>query len=217
MKRIFLSIIPVLLSISGFCQGLKPVKLDSDVTVSLFPGYQKKDTTNESVYSVNGMYGYMIAIRETNAKNNAPLKKARDLNRELKTYIKGIQAEVENSSAQNVRDTTIGTLKAKLFTLKSDGDETEAEYRNFMLLYTRDITYTFEYVYPATRADIIKDENKQFFSSIRISPGLTWNEQYLSKATGMSSITEIELFGGLGIALVLVIVLVVRKRSPAIS
>jgi len=217
MKRIFLIIIPVLFAITGFCQDLKPVKLDSDVTVSLFPGYQKKDTTKESIYSVNGLYGFMVVIRELNAKDNAQLKKASDLNKTLKTYIKGIQAQEENSAAENVRDTTISTLKAKVFTLASNDGQSEVTYRNFLILYTRYVTYTFEYVYPQSRADIVKAEYKAFISSIRISPGLTWNEQYLTKATGMSSITKIELFGGIGVALILVIVLVVRKRSPAIS
>ena len=204
-------------AITGFCQGLKPVKLDNDVTVSLFPGYQKKDTTNESIYSVNGLYGFMIAIREPNAKNNAPLKKASDLNRALKTYIKGIQAEVPNSATENVRDTTIGTLKAKVFTLASNDDQSEVTYRNFLILYTRDITYTFEYVYPESRVSIVKDEYKAFISSIRISGDLTWNEQYLSKATGMSSITKIELFGGAAVALVLLVVLVAKRRKPALG
>jgi hypothetical protein len=216
MRKLFLSMIPILITMSAFCQKLQPVKLDNEVTVSLLPGYQRKDTLNESIYTANGLFGYMIAIREANAKNNAPLKNAGGLNKELKTYIKGIQAEVSNSSAQNVRDTTLGTLKAKLFTLKSD-DQGDVTYRSFMLLYTQDATYTFEYVYPGDRSAIVKDEYKAFMSSIRTARDLDWNDQYLSKATGLSA-TQLEIFGGAGVVLlIVVIVMVTRKKNPALG
>jgi len=216
MKKLFLSIIPVLLAVSGFCQELQPVKLDNDVTVSLFPGYQKKDTLNQSTYSANALDGYMIVIRQANAKDNTPLKKASDLNKALKTYVKGIQAESENSVAENVRDTIVGQLKAKVFTLKTDngGDVT---LRDFLLLYTQDVTYTFEYVYTDNTAAYAKKEGKAFFSSIRLGQDMIWTDQYQSRATGLSSINKLEIFGAGALVIVLVIVLVTRKKKPALG
>ena len=216
MKKIMVSLILLFTVISGFAQAPKPVKLDSLVSVSLPAGYQKKDTTNEQIYTVDGAYGYMIAIREPNARDNAPLKQKKDLNKALKAYIAGIKGEQEGASAQNVRDTTIGGLTAKVFTLKS-GDEGNVSYRNFLLLYTKDVTYTFEYVYPANRVDVVKDEYKNFVSSIKLSPGLDWHDQYLSDANGLSTINKIEIFGGGGIVLILIIVLLARRRRPALS
>src|ERR1700749_2029459 len=139
MKKILLTIVPVLLAVSAFCQELQPVKLDNEVTVSLFADFQKKDTLNQTTYTANALDGYMIAIREANAKNNTPLKKASDLNNVLKTYIKGIQAQSLNSVAENVRDTTIGSLKAKVFTLKVDNGG-DVSLHDFLLLYTKDVT-----------------------------------------------------------------------------
>jgi hypothetical protein len=217
MKQLFLSIILVLFAISGFCQGMQPVKLDNEVTVSMPAGYQKKDTTNESIFSSNGLFGFMIVLREANAKNNTPLKKASDLNREMKTYVQGIQSEVANSSAQNLRDTTIGTLKAKVFTLVGNDDQGEPTYRNFLLLYTRDATYTFEYVYPEVRKDMVASEYKAFISSIRTASDLDWNDQYVSRTKGMSSITKIEIGGGAALVIVLVIVFVAKRRKPALG
>ena len=215
MKKVFLSIIPVFFVLSGFCQGLQPVKLDSDVTVSLFPDYQKKDTLNQSTWSANALNGYMIVIRQANAKDNTPLKKAGDLSKVLKTYVNGIQAESENSVAEDVRDTTVGPLKAKVFTLKTDngGDIT---LRDFLLLYTQDVTYTFEYVYSNNTVDFSKKEDKAFFSSVRVGPDMTWTDQYQSRATGLSSINKIEIFGGGALVFILVIVLVTRKK-PALG
>ena len=211
MKKILLTMVPILLALSGFGQNLQPVKLDNEVTVSLFPGFQKKDTLNQSTWSANAMEGYMIVIRQTNAKDNTPLKKASDLNKVLKTYVKGIQAESPNSVAMNVRDTTVGQLKAKVFTLQTDngGDVT---LRDFLLLYTQDATYTFEYVYSNNTAQYAQKEDKGFFSSIRLGSDMSWNDQYLSQATGLSTVNKIEIFGGGALVLILLIVLVTRKK-----
>jgi hypothetical protein len=216
MKKLFLCIIPIFFVLSGFCQGLQQVKLNNDITVSLFPGYQKKDTLNQSTYTANALNGYMVVIRQANAPGNTPLKKASDLNKVLKTYVKGIQAESYNSVAENVRDTTIGELKAKVFTLKTDngGDIT---LRDFLLLYTQNATYTFEYVYSNNTIDFSKKEGKAFFSSVRISPDVTWTDQYLSQSQGMSSIAKIEVFGGAGLLIILAIILVARKKKPSLA
>src|SRR6201995_4156913 len=120
MKKIILTFGVLLFALQGFCQLAKPVQIDSLVTVSLPPGYQQKDTLGQKIFSVNGLYGSMIVIVEPNAKNNAPLKRETDLNKVLKKYVKGIQDQSEGGVAENVRDTIIGTLKAKTFTLKND-------------------------------------------------------------------------------------------------
>jgi hypothetical protein len=211
MKKIFLSFTLLLFAISGFSQLMKPVKIDSLVTVSLPPGYQKKDTVGEQIFTANSLYGYMVVIREPNAKNNTPLKKEKDLNKVLKTYVKGIQGESAGSSAQNVRDTTIGALKAKIFTLKSDDGSGDVQYRNFILLYTQDATYTFEYVYPEYRKDLIKDELKAYSASIKLSSELKRNDQYLSNVTGMSLINKIEIGGG-GMVIAMLIILIIRRK-----
>ena len=87
MKKIMLSITLLLFAVSGYCQYGKPVKLDSLVTVSLPAGYQVKDTLGNRIFSVNGMFGYITVIRQPNAKNNKPLNKASDLNKELKAAL----------------------------------------------------------------------------------------------------------------------------------
>ena len=219
MKKIILSISLLLLTIVAYSQGNKPVKLDSLVSISMPAGYQVKDTMGERIFSANGAYGYMIAIREANAKNNTPLKKESDLNKVLKTYIQGIKKQSDANAALNVRDTLIGNrLKAKTFTLENGDGAGDITYRNFVLLYTQDVTYTFEFVYPDNRADMVKAEYKSFISSITLSPELQRNDQYISTATGMSTVTKIEIFGGAGLVLIFIVVMVVRKKKqPALS
>ena len=212
MKNIYLSISLLFITVSGFCQSFKPVKIDSLATVSLPVGFQKKDTLGQQIYSGNGMYGYIVVIRAANVKNNTPLKKERDLNKVLKDYIKGIQGQSGGSSAQNVRDTVVGTLKAKVFTLKSDDGNGTIQLRNFILLYTQDVTYTFEYVYPDSRGDVVKDELKAYTSSIKLSPELQRNDQYLSNAKGMSLKVEIALIAG-GILIIILLIIFINKRK----
>jgi hypothetical protein len=197
-----------------FGQALKSVKLDSLVNVSLPSSYTKKDTLGQQIYTGKSDLGYMIAIRQANAKGNQPLQKENDLNAVLKKYIQGIESLSGNGSAQNVRDTTIGTLKAKAFTLFQNDPNGESQYRDFILLYTKDATYTFEYGYGDTRKDLIKGESKAYFSSIKLSPELQRNDQYVDTRpqTSNSTYTVIEIAGGIVIA-GLVVWLIFRKRD----
>ncbi|TWJ02580.1 hypothetical protein JN11_01553 [Mucilaginibacter frigoritolerans] len=217
MKKIFLSLTMLLFTIAAFSQQqFKPVKIDSLVTISMPVGYQLKDTLGQHIYGANGMLGYMTVIVAPNEKNNAPLKKEKDLNKVLKDYITHIQGQSSGGSALHVRDTTVGTLKAKAFTLKSDDGTGTFQFINFVLIYTQDNTYTFEYVYPSERQELVKDEYKAFISSIKLSPELQRNDQYLSPDTGMSSTAKIEIYGSVTLVIAFVIVLLVRKKNNLI-
>jgi hypothetical protein len=213
MKKIIISFTLLVFAIPGFSQLLKPVKIDSLVTVSLPANYQKKDTLGQQIVSAKGLSGFMVVIRAANPKSTPPLKKERDLNEVLKDYVKGIQGQSGNGSTQNVRDTTIGTLKAKIFTLQTDDGNGDIQFRNFILLYTTDATYTFEYAYPNNRIGLIKDEYKAYVSSIKFSPQLQRNDQYVLNTKGMSPTLKIALFGGGGLIIVIVIILIVRKKK----
>lgn len=214
MKKLII-LFGALLSMSTvFGQTLKSIKIDSLVSVSLPVVHSQKDTLGQQIFSANTDLGYMMAIREPNAKSNQPLKKEKDLNNVLRNYVKGIQKQTENGSAQNVRDTVLGSLKAKAFTLLTKDANGIYQYRRFVLLYTQDATYTFEYGYTEDRKDLIKDESKNFFSSIKLAPGLQRNDQYVdTKAShGISTILIFEIGGGL-LILFLIAWLVYRKRS----
>jgi len=214
MKKLII-IFAILFSVNAvFGQSLKSIKLDSLVNVSLPSSYTQKDTLGQQIYSANSDLGYMIAIRQANAKGNQPLQKENDLNAVLKKYIQGIQTQSGNGSAQNVRDTTIGTLKAKAFTLLVSDPNGESQYRNFILLYTQDATYTFEYGYGESRKDLIKGESKAYFASIKLSPELQRTDQYVDtrpQASGNKYIV-IEVAGGV-LIIGLLAWLVFRKRD----
>src|SRR5580693_1099656 len=120
MKKLILLFVVLFSMNTVFAQAYKPVKIDSLVTISMPAGYNQKDTLGQHIFSATTELGYMIAMDEPNAKGNQPLKKEKDLNKVFKTYINGIQKQTGNGSTQNIRDTTVGTLKAKAFTLITD-------------------------------------------------------------------------------------------------
>ncbi|HTD41209.1 MAG TPA: hypothetical protein VK671_11355 [Mucilaginibacter sp.] len=214
MKKLIIIFSILFLVDAAYGQKSKAVKVDSLVTVSFPAAYSKKDTLGQKIFSANTDLGYMIAIREPNAKGNLPLKKEKDLNAVLKKYIQGIQTQSGTGSTQYVRDTTIGTLKAKAFTLFMKDPNGDNQYRNFIILYTQEATYTFEYGYPEARKDFIKGESKAFFSSIKLSPELQRNDQYTQTAPSKSVNTNLifEIGGGV-LILGLIGWMIFRKRA----
>jgi hypothetical protein len=214
MKKIFLISATLILSaLTGFGQDLKPVKIDSLVTVSLPAEYQKTDTLGQQVFSSNSSLGYVVVLRTPNAKNTKPLQKERDLDAVLKEKVKSIQSESSYASAQYVRDTTIGKLKAKTFTLQTDEGQGDIQFRNIVLLYTNAANYIFEYVYPNKRKDMVAGEYKSFVNSIKLSPELERNDQYLSNAKGMSPTLLMVLIGGAILIIVGVVIYMKRKNQ----
>ena len=214
MKKIFLiSATAILSAFTAFSQELTPVKIDSAVTVSLPPEYQKTDTLGQQVYSSNSSLGYVVVLRTPHPKNTKPLQKERDLDAVFKEKVKSIQAESNYASAQFVRDTTIGKLKAKTFTLQTDEGQGDIQFRNIVLLYTNSANYIFEYVYPNKRKDMIAGEYKTFVNSIKLSPELGRTDQYLTNAKGMSPTLLIVLIGGVIVVLAVVVVVYMKRKN----
>ena len=215
MKKLIL-FFAILFSVKTvFGQGYKPVKIDNMVTISMPAGYTEKDTLGQRIYSATTNFGYMMAMAEPNPKNNKPLKKANDLDNVFKDYVKGIQSQSQYGSAQNVRDTTVGTLKAKAFTLVLDDHSGDVQYKDFLLIYTTDATYTFEYGYPDMRKDMVKGEAKAYFGSIKLSPELQRNDQYTdihSSSSTLNTNTVIEISGGI-LAVFIIAWLIFFRRS----
>ncbi|HEY0245176.1 MAG TPA: hypothetical protein VGC01_06400 [Mucilaginibacter sp.] len=214
MKKLFISFALFAIATTGFSQVLKPVKIDSLVTVSLPTDYQKKDTLGQQIYSANGLVGFFEVIKAANVKNTAPLKNQKDLNKVFNEYIKTILAQSNKGTTKDVRDTIIGTLKAKLFTLVSEDNTSQVQLRNMVLIYTTEATYTFEYTYPEFRKDLIKDEYKVFISSIKFAPNLQRNDQYLFNAKGgMTILAKMALLSSILLIVIIIIAVVRRKKK----
>ncbi len=214
MKKILLIICLSLLTSFGYSQLYKTVKVDSLITVTLPSVYTKKDTAGQQTFSAKASYGFIVVTRIPNAANNAPLKKEKDLNQVFKNYVKDVQ-QVGNGSILSERDTLLGTVKGHLFTLKTQDDNGDVQYRQFLFIYTRDASYTFQYFYNEGQSELAGQDTKPFYSSIKLQPDLQRNDQYLVPSKpGMSGGVKLIVFGGSGVIVILIIIsLLIRRKK----
>jgi hypothetical protein len=214
MKKIFLILSLILFTTFSYSQTFRQVKIDSLVSVALPTIYVTKDTLNQRIFSANASFGYIVVIREPNSTTNAPLKKEKDLNKVFKNYANDIM-KLSGGTIQDKRDTTVGSLKGLVFSLKTDNGDGKVQHRRFLLLYTQEVTYTFEYFYDDLRAGLIKDEVKTYFSSIKLSPQLQRNDQYLSSggSGGWFSTSKILMYVGAIIIIVVTTIMALRRKK----
>ena len=214
MKKILLIICLSLLTSFGYSQLYKTVKVDSLITVTLPSVYTKKDTAGQQTFSAKASYGFIVVTRIPNAANNAPLKKEKDLNQVFKNYVKDVQ-QVGNGTILNERDTLLGTVKGHLFTLKTQDDNGDVQYRQFLFIYTRDASYTFQYFYNEGQSELAGQDTKPFYSSIKLKPDLQRSDQYLVPSNpGMSGGVKLIVFGGSGVIVILIIIsLLIRRKK----
>lgn len=218
MKKTILSLSLILFATLGFSQVLKPVKIDSLITVSLPANFIKKDTLGQQIYQGNASLGFITVIRAQNAANNKPLNKEKDLKNVFKNFADGVRKQSRNGSIMNPKDTLIGNLEARVFTLRVDNSGSTGEapqLRKFILIYTTDATYTFEYYYPEARADLARAELQEFSGSIKVAADLNRHDQYISNAKGLSTPVAIALYGGIPLILIIVFVAMRRKKRLA--
>lgn len=201
---------------AAFAQEMEPVKIDSLVTVSLPADYNKIDTLNQEVFSANGDFGYMVVVKATDEAKK-PLEKEKDLNKVMDTYVNDLREQHNGASAQYVRDTTVGALKAKAFTLEYKADDSSVQFKNFVLLYTPAASYIFEYAYPGMRAEVVGKELKGFLTSIKLSPELKRTDQYLIADTGMSPLFKTGLIAGASLLVIALVVVLINKRRKALA
>lgn len=212
MKKTLIGLILTIYTLTSQAQLLKPVKIDSLVTVSLPVGYVKKDTLGQELFEGNGQSGFILVIKAPNPANRT-LKKEKDLNKVFKEYISKVQQSSGNGTVLNSKDTIINNVEVRDFALSTDGDQ-GSQMRQFRILYTKPATYTFQYMYPPERADIAKGEIKAFFASIKTASSFDGTDQYTlyGKFTGMHKGLKFALIGG-AVLLIVILIIVLRRRK----
>ncbi|NCD68484.1 hypothetical protein [Mucilaginibacter agri] len=198
---------------TAHAQVIKPVKLDSLVTVSLPAEFQKRDTLGQSIWTGTGALGYMVVIKAPNPTNQ-PLKKEKDLNKVFKEYTNKLLKSSGNGTILNSHDTIVNNVEVRDFALSTSDDAQGEQIRKFRILYTKEATYTFQFMYPQQREDIAKKEADQFFASIKTDPSFDGTDQYstFGKFTGMHKALKMALIAG-GVVLIIIIVMVVRRKK----
>jgi len=212
MRKLLLIFSLVLFTTLGYSQIFKRVSIDSVVSVSIPPIYTKKDTLGQQTFSAKASYGFIVITLIPNGAHNTPLKKEKDLNKVFKNYVKDVQ-QVGDGSILDERDTTLGTLKGHLFTLRTEDDNGNIQFRKFLFLYTQDVSYTFQYFYNDAQSEIVSDEVKTFYTSIKLAADLQRNDQYLIPTKpGMPGGLKFLFYGGGSFIIILIIVFTTIRR-----
>lgn len=212
MKKILVSFALILGTLTGFGQRLKTVKLDSVVSVSLPPDFHQTDTLGQQSYTAEARYGYIMISRSPNPPGNKTLKKEKELNNVFTEYIRKVQSSLTDGRIVHDHDTIINNLEVREFTLRTDTGS-GVQLRKFRILYTKPVTYTFQYLYDELHKDIAAGEIRSFFESIKIAPALSGKDQFMfyGKPGHVNILAVIVIAVGV-IIVVLAILLVRRKR-----
>lgn len=202
----------ILFGLAAHSQTSKKVKLDSVVSVTLPIDYRKTDTLGQQTYSANSQYGYIIVSRQPNPDNKV-LKKEKELKNIFKEYIFKVQASLTSGTITDSKDTIINKLEVHDFVLRTDTG-TGVQLRKFRILYTRPVTYTFQYLYDESRQDVAAKEMNTFFAGIKSPPELDGTDQYLTfgKWQGFSG-AQIVIFISALLVIIFVIIVIRKKKQ----
>lgn len=192
---------------------LDPVSIDNAVTVSLPKEFNKTNANGQISFAANGQYGTMFVIRSMNPTTAKDVKNADGLDNVFKEYVKKVQSSSGKGIILNDHDVTMGKLTARDFTLQIDSGS-GLQSRHFRLIYTKNITYTFEYLYDDVSKDIAAGEMNAFFTSIKTDADLDHTDQYVvSTQPDHSVFTKIIFFGLIPLALIIGIVVFFKRRD----
>jgi hypothetical protein len=211
MKKILISVGLTFFAFAASAQRLKTVKLDSLVSVSLPADFHKTDTLGQQTYTASAQYGYIIVARSPNPPGNQTLKKEMDLDKVFKEYIRKVQGSLPNGNIINDHDTIINNVELRDFILRTDTGS-GVQLRKFRILYTKPVTYTFQYLYDVIRKEVAKKERDDFFKSIIISPGLSGADQYAlyGKPARINTLAIVCIAAG--VIIIVLVILLLRKR-----
>src|ERR1700748_1040454 len=163
MKKLMIYIGVVLFAMQAHAQYyLSPVKIDSLVTVSMPKEFTRSNTAGQQIISANGQFGSMLVIRSLNPVAAKTVKNEKGLDNVFKEYVKKVQASLTAGNIKNDHDTTIGKLTARDFILQVDTGS-GPQSRHFTLVYTKNVSYTFEYLYDDFRKDVAGGAMKAVF------------------------------------------------------
>lgn len=192
---------------------LSPVKIDNEVTVSLPKEFVKNAKGGEQSFAANGKYGTFFVISSQNPVNANTVKNANGLDDVFQAYIKKVQSSSGQGMVVNDHDVSMGKLQVRDFILQTDTGS-GIQSRHFRLLYTKNTTYTFEYMYDDFRKDEATGEMNAFFGSVKTAADLDRNDQYVITSQSNSSVfVKIILFGLTPLGVVIGLFIYFKRRS----
>jgi hypothetical protein len=206
MKTLCLAFFCFFIPASLLSQELKPYKIDDSVQVSLPPNFSKVDTLGQTNITSKTSFGHIQITKQSDNPAITPdIEKLIHLNQYYDNFVNRIKSSAKDGKIINEKDTLLGTLHVKDFTLSVDSGS-GIQLRNIRILHENSATYTFQYLYQNIHEEYAVPESKAFFESIRIPPTMDIESQFTSpeNTTGKAPSSDTRIYIGIGI-IVLVI------------
>ncbi len=211
MKKLLIFFVLILAALYSFGQKWPTVRIDSAISVQLPKGYEKKDTTGEFSLVARSGFGTILVFKTVDNPRVIPdIERDRHLEEYYDGYIQKVASSSKEGRVLDERDTLLGDLKVKDFTLVVDSGAGK-QYRNFRILHVSGASYTFEFLYDDLHEEYSRPERDRFFNSIAIDEELKRQDQYTTDVPPGIDPLVIGVIAGV-IVLVLLVYFILRRR-----
>ena len=211
MKNLIV-IILLLAGFSSFAQGWQTVKLDTAISFQLPKGFQKTSTDTASSFSAATSFGTILIFK---ADDNPIVTPDIERNQHLEDYYDDYIERVESSASEgkitHEKDTVIGDLKAKDFTLELDTGG-GVQIRKFRIIHANSATYTFEFLFEEMHKEYAAEECNQFFNSIKVNENIGRSDQFNTPAAAGGGMNPYLIGLAVLVLIGIVIYFVIRKK-----
>ncbi|NEU07782.1 hypothetical protein GZH53_05615 [Flavihumibacter sp. R14] len=203
----------LLTGLSSFGQsGWKTVKLDTAISFQLPKGFQKTKSDSASSFSAATGFGTILIFKaDDNQRVTPDIERDKHLADFYDDYIKRVESSTADGKITHERDTLIGGLKVKDFTLELDSGG-GVQVRKFRILHANSATYTFEFLFEEMHKEYAAEECNKFFNSIKVNESVEHSDQFNATASENSGINPY-LIGAVVLLIIgLIIFFIVRKK-----
>ena len=183
MKYFIFLIGIVILSFNSSAQNWETVHIDSAVSFKLPKGFKKTKVEGENNFSAQTSFGIILIFKAADDSLTTPdIEKDKHLNKFYNTYLKRIEISSPKGVITDEKDTLLGDLKVKDFTLAIDSGS-GTQIRKFRILHANNATYTFEFLFEELHKEYAAEECNIFFNSILINEDIQRSDQFNSVNT----------------------------------
>ena len=210
------TLILIFLILSGFqsySQGWKNVKLDTAVSFQLPPEFQKTKSDTASSFSASTTFGTILIFKAADNPIVTPdIERDQHLADYYDDYIERVRTSTSDGKITNEKDTMLGDLKVKDFTLQIDTGS-GVQVRKFRILHANNATYTFEFLFDELHREYADDECSQFFNSIQVNENVEHKDQFNAPETALGAMNPFLIGVAVLLVIGLIIYLVIRKKK----
>jgi hypothetical protein len=216
MKNLFFLFLISFIAFPAFSQNWKTVKMDSTVSFKLPKGFIKTKTEGENNFSAQTTFGTILIFKTPDDPLVTPdIDKDKNLHEFYTEYLNRIQKTTSDGKITNEKDTLLGELKVKDFTLSIDSGSGN-QFRKFRILHANNATYTFEFLFQEIHKDYAAEECNLFFNSISVNEDMNRSDQFTAENIPGKG-PNYYLIGGVIVMLAGIILFFVLKKPRRVN